>query len=163
MFFDAYAALQEINPEPEPPAKLAKQAPRLASLASLAAHDGVKTEVMGDGRLASLATLATESEPGVFRKAGKETQAASLKAAKDSGDGEEFSNAVKEGGQSEFSRAVKATDEKYPYGRAVAGSPRTWTGKVVSLAEWRELSEWDKHGNTGKHWSGLTRQWEDAT
>lgn len=37
---------------------------------------------------------------------------------------------------------------------------RTWTGKVVSLADWRQMTEWDKHGSTGKLWNGLTRAWE---
>jgi hypothetical protein len=47
-----------------------------------------------------------------------------------------------------------------PYGKAAGGWQRTWTGKVVSLADWRNLSEWERHGSTGKMWNGLTRQWE---
>lgn len=39
------------------------------------------------------------------------------------------------------------------------GKPRTWTGRVVSLEAWRELSGWERHGSTGKLWNGLTRQW----
>jgi len=50
--------------------------------------------------------------------------------------------------------------ETLPYGRGVSGSPRTWSGRVVSLDEWRRLTEWEKHGSTGKTWSGLTRRWE---
>ena len=163
MFFDAYAALQEINPEPEPPAKLAKsakQAPRLASLAGLAAHDGAKTDVLGDGRLASLASLATGPDSNAFRNDGKETPTVSLKAVKPSTSEDEFSDAVKQIGRSEFLDAVKEEDKRSPYGHAVGGSPKTWTGKIVSLAEWRELSEWDKHGSTGKMWNGLTQKWE---
>lgn len=50
--------------------------------------------------------------------------------------------------------------DAFPYGHSVDGQPLTWTGKVVSLAEWKRLSEWDKHGSTGKVWNGLTRAWE---
>lgn len=50
----------------------------------------------------------------------------------------------------------------FPHGQAVCGRPKTWTGKVVSLDEWRLLSEWEKHGSTGKVWNGLTRKWEPA-
>lgn len=42
----------------------------------------------------------------------------------------------------------------------ITGRPRTWTGRVVSLDEWRRLSAWDRHGSTGKLWNGITRQWE---
>jgi hypothetical protein len=48
----------------------------------------------------------------------------------------------------------------FPYGHAVNGNPRTWTGSIVALDEWRRLSEWGRHGSTGKIWNGLTRQWE---
>ena len=37
---------------------------------------------------------------------------------------------------------------------------RTWTGKVVSLDDWRQMTDWDQHGSTGKLWNGITRQWE---
>ncbi len=50
--------------------------------------------------------------------------------------------------------------DAFPYGHSVDGQPLTWTGKVVSLAEWKRLSDWDKHGSTGKVWNGLTRAWE---
>jgi len=53
--------------------------------------------------------------------------------------------------------------EYFPHGRCkITGKPQTWTGKVVSLAEWRALSDWDRHGSTGKLWNGLTRQWEPS-
>ncbi len=51
----------------------------------------------------------------------------------------------------------------YPHGQTVAGNPRTWTGKVVSLADRRDLSDWERHGSTGKQWNGQTRQWEAKT
>lgn len=50
--------------------------------------------------------------------------------------------------------------EAFPHGVGITGTPRTWTGRVVSLDDWRRLSEWDRHGSTGKLWNGLTRQWE---
>lgn len=49
-----------------------------------------------------------------------------------------------------------------PYWHSVTGSLCTWTGRIVSLDEWRRLPEWDRHGSTGKMWNGLTGQWEDG-
>ena len=46
------------------------------------------------------------------------------------------------------------------HGHTFDGAPKTWTGKVVSLAGRRQLSEWEKHGPDGRHWNGLTRRWE---
>jgi len=53
-------------------------------------------------------------------------------------------------------------DEDAPHGRDCLGNPKTWTGRVVSLDEWRRLSEWDRHGSTNKVFNGLTWQWEPA-
>ena len=52
--------------------------------------------------------------------------------------------------------------ETFPYGTGcnLGDAPRTWTGRVVSLAEWRSLTEWDKHGPNGRLWNGLTGKWE---
>ncbi len=50
--------------------------------------------------------------------------------------------------------------EVFPYGTSVSGRPLTWTGKVVSLKAWRSLSDWAKHGSTGKVWNGATRRWD---
>ena len=51
--------------------------------------------------------------------------------------------------------------DDFPHGHCrITGRPRTWTGRVVSLEEWRRLSAWDRHGSTGKLWNGITRQWE---
>jgi hypothetical protein len=52
------------------------------------------------------------------------------------------------------------THEISLHGTAPGGRLLTWTGKVVNLSEWRCLSQWDRHGSTGKQWSGITRQWE---
>lgn len=48
----------------------------------------------------------------------------------------------------------------YPHGQGTFGRPRTWSGKIVSLSEWRAMTEWERHGNTGKAWNGLTQKWE---
>ena len=50
--------------------------------------------------------------------------------------------------------------EAFAHGRSVTGKPLTWTGRVVSLEAWRRLSDWERHGSTGKMWNGLSRQWE---
>ncbi len=54
-----------------------------------------------------------------------------------------------------------ATHGDNPHGHAF-GNPKTWTGKIVSFAEWRNLSAWERHGPDGRMWSGITRQWEDG-
>jgi hypothetical protein len=56
-------------------------------------------------------------------------------------------------------------ENAFRHGRDMNGNPKTWTGGSVSLAVWRGLSDWAKHGNTGQVWSGLTYNWEpmDAT
>jgi hypothetical protein len=105
---------------------------------------------MGEAGSTQSTSVDMQKPKKPFHNEGKETQAVSLKAVKPSAPEEEFSDAVKEEGQ------------QSPYGHTVGGSPKTWTGKIVGLAEWRELSEWDKHGSTGKHWNGLSRQWEEA-
>lgn len=55
----------------------------------------------------------------------------------------------------------------FRHGISINGDPRTWTGRIVSLAAWRTLTEWERHGPDGRHWNGITRQWEtpdnDAT
>jgi hypothetical protein len=52
--------------------------------------------------------------------------------------------------------------EAFRYGTAcgLGNMPLTWTGGVVSLADWRNLTEWEKHGHDGRHWNGITKQWE---
>lgn len=46
------------------------------------------------------------------------------------------------------------------HGFALNGHPKTWTGNIVSLDVWRQLSEWEKHGPDERHWNGLTKSWE---
>lgn len=48
----------------------------------------------------------------------------------------------------------------YRHGRAFTGEAKTWTGRIVSLNEWRGLSDWDRHGSTGKLWNGTSQKWE---
>lgn len=55
--------------------------------------------------------------------------------------------------------ARDAAPETFSHGRSVAGHPRTWTGRIVSLDAWRHLSEWEKHGPNGRHWCGIARSW----
>ena len=50
--------------------------------------------------------------------------------------------------------------EAFPYGFAIGETPRTWTGRVVSLADWRDFSDWEKHGPRGRLWNGISQRWE---
>jgi hypothetical protein len=45
---------------------------------------------------------------------------------------------------------------------SVTGRHRTWTGRIVSEADWEVMSDWDRHGPAGRMWSGLTQRWEPA-
>jgi hypothetical protein len=49
--------------------------------------------------------------------------------------------------------------DAFPYGTAcdLGDAPRTWTGRVVSLAAWKRLTEWERHGPNGRVWCGLCR------
>lgn len=49
--------------------------------------------------------------------------------------------------------------DAYQHGRSVTGSPLTWTGRVVSLDEWRKLSAWDRHGPDGRMFCGACQAW----
>ena len=42
---------------------------------------------------------------------------------------------------------------------SASDEPRTWTGRVVSLADWRRMSEWERHGPNGRLWCGICRAW----
>lgn len=56
------------------------------------------------------------------------------------------------------SPAQSRESEVFRHGVSVAGHPLTWTGRVVSLEEWRGLSEWEKHGPRSRLWNGITKQ-----
>lgn len=49
--------------------------------------------------------------------------------------------------------------DAFRHGRSPDGRPRTWTGRVVSLDEWRKLSTWDRHGPDGRLFCGICRAW----
>ncbi|WP_321363161.1 hypothetical protein [uncultured Celeribacter sp.] len=51
-------------------------------------------------------------------------------------------------------------DTAQPSRLSVGSSPCTWTGKVVSLEEWKRMSDWERHGPNGRHWNALSRKWE---
>ncbi len=53
----------------------------------------------------------------------------------------------------------RAPDD-FKHGFALNGYPKTWTGKVVSLEDWRRLSPWERHGPDGRLWNGKTQRWE---
>jgi hypothetical protein len=54
----------------------------------------------------------------------------------------------------------RKTETRFPHANSALSGPVTWTGRVVSLDEWRGLSQWEKHGPDGRHWNGITKQWE---
>jgi hypothetical protein len=56
--------------------------------------------------------------------------------------------------------AADPHDTAHPSRLSVGGSPCTWTGKVVSLEEWKRLTDWERHGPNGRHWNALSRKWE---
>lgn len=65
-------------------------------------------------------------------------------------------------GEAEISKSGAASQPNdMRHGFAINGHPKTWTGNIVSLAHWRLLTEWEKHGPGQKRWSGKTRRWED--
>jgi len=54
----------------------------------------------------------------------------------------------------------KPSAETFPHGLSVTGQPKTWTGRIVTFADWPTLSDWEKHGPNGRLWNGITRRWE---
>lgn len=57
--------------------------------------------------------------------------------------------------------AKEKPQETFPYGMAcgMGDMPRTWTGRVVSLADWRNLTDWERNGPKGMLWCGKRKQW----
>ncbi len=51
---------------------------------------------------------------------------------------------------------------QFPQGQSAPDQPRTWTGRIVSLDEWRGMSAWERHGPNGRVFCGITRRWIDA-
>lgn len=42
---------------------------------------------------------------------------------------------------------------------SITGRPLTWTGRIVTMDEWRRLSDWDRHGPDGRLFCGICREW----
>ncbi|QBJ24014.1 hypothetical protein [Haematobacter massiliensis] len=53
-------------------------------------------------------------------------------------------------------------DDMFRHGRSIAGNPVTWTGRIIRLDEWRQLSAWDRHGPDGRLFCGICRAWVAA-
>jgi hypothetical protein len=49
--------------------------------------------------------------------------------------------------------------DMFRHGRSVTGQPRLWTGRIVSLDEWRKLTAWERHGPDGRMFCGACREW----
>lgn len=47
-----------------------------------------------------------------------------------------------------------------PDGETIGGRVTTWTGRVVSLDDWRNLTAWDRKGPDGRHWCGISKAWK---
>ena len=54
----------------------------------------------------------------------------------------------------------KPSTETFRHGLSVTGQPLTWTGRIVSLADWRDLTALERDGPNGRHWNGITQCWE---
>lgn len=139
MLFDFQAALAEILACPAAtPATPATPPPRVANVAEVA--------------------RAPSAKPApAFRHYGKEGEQAEPVAMA-------LPDARKpaDPAQAPFLHSGKADppEAPFPYGFGPNGNPRTWTGRVVSLDDWRRMSAWERHGSTGQLWNGITRQWE---
>lgn len=55
--------------------------------------------------------------------------------------------------------AVASECSEMLYGFAISGRPKTWTGQIVSLDEWRRLTPWQKHGADDQLWCGVCKSW----
>lgn len=55
--------------------------------------------------------------------------------------------------------ATPSASEINPQAETAGGRVATWTGRVVSLDEWRRLTEWERHGPNGRQWCGITSTW----
>ena len=63
--------------------------------------------------------------------------------------------------KTETDRERPKTPDKsaFKHGRSLTGRPLTWTGKIVSLEEWRALSSWERHGPDGRIWCARCERW----
>ena len=45
------------------------------------------------------------------------------------------------------------------YGFVANGYPKTWTGRIVAIDAWHDLTEWDRHGSNGRLYCGVCQEW----
>ncbi|MEP6019260.1 MAG: hypothetical protein ABJ251_12375 [Paracoccaceae bacterium] len=62
--------------------------------------------------------------------------------------------------QTQEGTVSRLTSSETPTHFSFGGRAISWTGKIVSLEDWRALTAWERHGPNGRHWNGITRQWE---
>lgn len=55
--------------------------------------------------------------------------------------------------------APSRDDDPSRHGASVTGLPRTWTGRIVSLDEWRTLTDWERHGPNGRLFCAICKAW----
>lgn len=53
-------------------------------------------------------------------------------------------------------------EEPHAPSQSIGNRPRCWQGKVVSITEWKALSDWERWGPQGATWNPLTARWEAA-
>ncbi len=53
----------------------------------------------------------------------------------------------------------REAETRFPHAYSALGGPVTWTGRVVSLDEWRSLTDWERHGPKDMLWCGKRKQW----
>lgn len=56
--------------------------------------------------------------------------------------------------------ATPSAPEITSHGQTAGGRVTTWTGRVVSLDEWRGLTAWQRHGPNGRLWCGTASTWK---
>lgn len=62
-------------------------------------------------------------------------------------------------GRASQTHGTKKARHEEPGDLTAGFTRRTWTGRVVSLEEWRQMSEWDRRGPNGKVWCGKRQNW----
>lgn len=46
------------------------------------------------------------------------------------------------------------------HGFSYSGRRLTWTGRIVPIEDWRNLTDWERDGPNGRLWNGMTNKWE---
>lgn len=62
-------------------------------------------------------------------------------------------------GTPSVSPPLRDDGDLFRHGRSVTGQPRLWTGRIVSLDEWRKLTAWERHGPDGRMFCGVCCEW----